>query len=231
MSQSWLGSRACSSLKLCCQITDVNLQINVSDAAYGLEVEASDGSTISVMSVNASTIYNINRTLSSSSLPSTVYSEVVIYQLEPFVSSSAQSAYIMVYGGAVVYCEGNETALQAIEAVIDASGNDFFSGDEYKVGYMLTRRGDPLLALSYIEFVENDQKIKWAMVSASGSSDITRWEIFNFASEADVASHKEDVVQNYLTGREVYTSGNFILGKRFYESPTITDIRTIILGM
>ncbi len=212
-------------------VADANLNITVSDAVYGLEVETSDYSAISVIAVNATTLYNINRALSSSNLTSTVYGGVAIFQVEPYVSSTAKHAYIMVYNGAVVYCEGNETALQAIEAVVDASGNDLFSSDEYKVGYMLARRSDPLLAFSYIEFVENDQKIRWAMVSASGASDITRWEVYNFDSEADVASQKDAVVNNYLAGREVYTSSNFILGKRVYEDPSITDVRTIIMGM
>jgi hypothetical protein len=212
-------------------VADANLNITVSDAVYGLEVETSDHSAISVIAVNATTLYNVNRMLSNSSLTSTVYGGVTIFHVDPYVSPSAQFAYVMVYNGAVVYCEGNETALQAVEAVVDASGNDLFSNDQYKVGYMLARRSDPLLAFSYIEFVENDQKIKWAMVSASGASDITRWEVYNFDSEADVASHYDEVVQNYLTGKEVYTSSNFILGKRVYESPTITDVRTIIMGM
>jgi len=212
-------------------VADVNLNITVSDAVYGLEVEASDYSAISVIAVNATTLYNLNRILSSSNLTSTVYGGITIFHVDPYVSSSNRFAYVMVYNGAVVYCEGNETALQAIEAVVDAQGNDFFSSDQYKVGYLLARRGDPLLAFSYIEFVENDQKIRWAMVFASGTSEITRWEIFNFASEADVASQKDAVVQNYLAGREVYTSSNFILGKRVYESPDVTNIRTIIMGM
>ena len=212
-------------------VADANLEVNVSDAVYGLEVEASDGSAISVIGVNASTAYNINRTLSSSNLPSIVYGNVAIFQVEPYVSSTAQVAYVTVYSGAVVYCEGNETALQALKTVIDSSSNDFFSSDEFKIGYMLARRGDPLLAFSYIEFVENDQKIRWAMVSASGTSDITKWEVFNFASEADVASQYQNVVQNYFYGKGVYTSRNFILGKRVYTSPTITDVRAIIMGM
>ncbi len=212
-------------------VTDANLEVNVSDAVYGLEVEASDGSAISVIGVNASTAYNVNRTLFGSNLPSTVYGSATMFQVEPYVSSTAQVAYVTVYSGAVVYCEGNETTLQALEAAIDASSNDFFGSDEYKIGYLLTRRGDPLLAFSYIEFVENDQEIRWAMVSASGTSDITRWETFNFASEADVASHRDEVIQYYLTGREVFTSGNFMLGKRVFESPTITDVRAIIMGM
>jgi len=212
-------------------VADANLNITVSDAVYGLEVETSDYSAISVIAVNATTLYNVNRMLSNSNLTSTVYNGVTIFRINPYVSTSAKFAYVMVYNGAVVYCEGNETVLQDVEAIVDASGNDFFSSDQYKVGYMLARRGDPLLAFSYIGFVENDQKIKWAMISASGASDITRWEIFNFASEADVASQKDAVIQNYLAGREVYTSSNFILGKRVYESPDVTDIRTIIMGM
>ena len=207
---------------------DLDSNITIPDLSYGLDIEIF-GQFVNILGVNRTTANRVNVELSDRGLQHVVYGNASIYEIRTPLASQGNTGWISVFKDIIIYVEGNQTALRAIQSVMDAQTNGLFSSNSSKIGFVLTYGDKSYLAFSFLKFVDNELKIKWSMTSIFGSAQMTKREAFFFATEQDSSDNYQQVIDNFLVSADrTYRSNQLLFGDYSIAS---TELRSKIMGM
>lgn len=205
------------------------ISINITDLNYNVDIITSSGGLVSVLGMSSSLIDSVGRTLALSNLSSLDYNGVPLFQVFLGNSTSLTEAWVSIHNGALLYCLGNTIAINSLKSVIDSIASNFFTDDAYKIGYLIASNGEDCYAFSYYSEGTNVFEITWDMRAAYGFTEITKRDVFFFAS-SDSASSKFSKVVNELIPKaaSAYLGDSFILSVQKYSSQ---DIRTVLMNI
>jgi hypothetical protein len=210
-------------------IAEIQLNISVYDALYGLDMQMKNNTVISIIDMNKTESEKVTTALEGVNLTTATYDNVTLYRLQIAPITLQGGAWVCVYNQAVILSEGDINALEAIESVIDAPSNPFFSNDTFKVGYLMSSLGEGQFDFSYLKSGDNTLNVSWEMRSATNSSGITVRYLLYFPVSNDVSLKYQDTVNSVLSkAKAVRKSDNAIIGDFSYSS---SDIRAVLMGM
>ncbi|MGA2572766.1 MAG: hypothetical protein ABSF36_01000 [Candidatus Methanomethylicaceae archaeon] len=208
-------------------IQDPAMNISISDVTYDVDLETSNGTGVSIMAMNSSSLSNYSFILAGGNLNSSVYDNVTLYRLAQDPFNGSAGAWICVSPKAVILSSGDAPALSALKSVLDTSSNAFFTNDEFKVGYQLTTGGKDYLLFTYSEAGNNSYNVDWEMRSAFNGSTIGVTYIFHFPTTAVLNGNYANLKTLLTTATSTYSIDKFGV---FDFSYSQGDIRYAILG-
>ncbi|MBM5804617.1 MAG: hypothetical protein FJZ49_00860 [Candidatus Verstraetearchaeota archaeon] len=210
-------------------IAEIGFNISVSEVTYGLDMQTKNNTVVSIIAEDKAESDRIAMALEGSNLTTAVYNNVTLYRLNIGPITNQGGAWICVYNQSVILSEGDILALEAIESVIDAPSNPFFSDDTFKVGYLTASLGEEQFAFSFFKSGDNTLKVDWEMRSATNSSGIMVRYLLYFPVSSDVDLKYQDVITSVLAkAGSVHKSDNVIFGDFSYSS---SDIRAVLMGI
>jgi hypothetical protein len=191
-------------------LIDINYNLSVFDVHYEVDIQAST-SAVKVLMVNSTVASFITSAYSALNQTSFTYDNVTMYLING--SDTPQQAWIAVYNGAVLYSVGNTTGQAAIAQVMDATNNQFFSSDPYKVGFLTVSNQGQYFALYYANNFDPSLQIDWAMVSFINNVNPTEYQVFHFPTSAIANSEYSQVEHMYfVNSTSIHIANNFIFG-------------------
>lgn len=208
-------------------IQDPAMNISISDVIYGVDLQTNNGTGVNIIAMNSSSLAKYSSILASGNLTSSVYDNVTLYRLAQDPLNTSVGAWICVSPKAVILSGGGASALGALESVLDASSNAFFTNDSFKVGYQLTTGGKDYLIFTYYEAGNNSYNVDWEMRSAFNGSTIAVKNIFHFPTIDALNSNYTNLKTLLTTAKDTYTVDKFAV---FDFSYSQGDIRYVILG-
>ncbi len=210
-------------------ITEVGVELSITDASFGLDMATRNGSLINVIGLTDASAQNVSAALQAGNLTTSAYDGVMMYRLSSAPVAGGGGAWICVYNSVLILCEGEDIALEGIKSVIDAAESPFFSSDALKVGYLLSVNGREVLAFTYYEAGGDPYNVDWEMRGVSNSSGLAVRDVLYFPSSSDLESNKKEIMQSlYARAGAVYLSENFMIGAFLYP---YSEIRAVLMGL
>jgi hypothetical protein len=209
-------------------IKEVKLNVSVTDAIYGLDIETENNIIVNIIALNRTYFEEVKRTFETSNLTSIIYDKITLYKLKTAPISMQGEAWVSFFDDAIILCEGNITAQEEIKSVYNAASNSFFANDTFKIGYLIASLSENQFIFSFYQSGNNSLNVLWEMRSASNTTDITVREAFYFASSKDLDSKYQEVLNDiFKKSKRTWVSDNFIVGESTYP---ISDIRAVMMG-
>lgn len=210
-------------------VNQPEFSINISDLNYDVDIITSNGGLVSVLGMNSSLIDYIGTSLAFSNLTTLDYNGVPLFQVFLGNSTSPTEAWMSIHNGALLYCVGNNIAINSLKAVIDSIASNFFKNDSYKIGYLIASNNETCYAFSYYSESTNIFEIIWDMRAAYGVTEITKRDVFFFASGDSASSKYSKVVSELIPkAASAYLGDEFILSVQKFASQ---DIRTVLMNI
>jgi hypothetical protein len=205
------------------------LNITVYDMAYEVVMQLNNSALINAFALNGTTLATFNTSLQSSNLTSTTYGNATFYKLDENLTAGDKEAWVCVTKGVLILAQGNNTAVDGLKSVVDATTGTFFSTDQLKVGYMLSNASGPNIYFSYLNPGSNSYSVNWAMNGITNSTSLDVRTIFNFPSTDIMNSQYNSVKSNLLSQDTINTADSFaiIYGDVTYPS---SDLASILNG-
>jgi hypothetical protein len=209
-------------------IPEPAMNISISDVTYNVKLQMSDGTNVTIMAMNSSSLANYSSILASNLNSSvydnvTYYDNVTLYQLPQDPFNTSIGAWICVSPNAVIL-SGGDTDLGTLESVLNASSNAFFTNAEFNIGYQITTGNKAYLAFIYSEAGSNSYNIDWEMYGVANGSTIAVTNIFHFPTTDDLKSNYNNLKTYFTTASSTYSVGNFTVFEFSYPQSDLGEL-------
>ncbi len=206
-------------------IESPTITINVSELSFGIDIIAPSSGMVAVLGVSQEAKDRVISILSQSNTTSVTINNVTLYRTSPSTGSSMSCAWMGIFNNSLIYSEGDSVALAAIHDVLFAPANNFFSNDDYKVGYIIIN-SQPCYVFSYYLEEANSYKVVSDMSGAYGVSSITKHEVFFITNSSDLSSTYSKIKEDLLFDAVSVSKGDDFVVATF--SYPISDLRSVL---
>ncbi len=213
-------------------ISSPSIIVNVTELSFGIEMVAPSSGVISVLGISQEARERIAAILSQSNATTMTINNVTLYKTSASNNDSS-SAWMGIFKNALLYSEvgssqANDTVvIETILDVIGASSNNFFSNDDYKVGYLIIN-SQKCYVFSYYAEATNSYKILSDMRGAYGVSEIIKHEVYFLANSSDLSSTYSAIKEDLLYDATSILKGeDFVVGI-FSYSYSLSTLRAIL---
>ena len=181
---------------------------------------------INAFALSETTLSAYGTALQSSNLTSIAYGNVTFYKLGENNYTQNNEAWVCVDKGFLILATGNDTAVDGLKSVVDATSGSFFSTDSLKEGYLLAKENGPILFYTYQNPGSNSYNVSWIMDGVTNGTSLDDRAVFNFPSTDIMNSQYDNVKNNILTQDMLYNASSYsiIYGDVTYPSSDLVDL-------
>jgi hypothetical protein len=208
-------------------IANPGLNLTVGAISYEVFMELNSTAGVNAYALNSTTLTAFGTSLENSNLTTSTFGNVTFYKLQQNLSSGATETWVCVTKGMFIIAQGNGTAVPALESVVAATPETFFSTDQLKVAYLLSNNSGPNIYFSYLNPGTNSFNITWAMNGITNGTSLDVRTIFNFPSASVMNNQYNNVKKNLLsedTSLNTVNSYAVIYGDINYPYSEITSL-------
>jgi hypothetical protein len=206
-------------------LTTLGMNITIHDARYRLDIQSSNGSIITIITVSQTCAEAVSSALENSSYLFYEYHNNTIYVIPPDSGTEADGLWICVNRGAIVMCSDDDYAFAALKSVVDANSAVFFNNDALKIAYLMTSKGKENFAFSYYTGGTNTYNIDWLMGGVCNSTQLDMRLSYHFKTPEDLNNKYGNFTKTVLSeSSAVYTSGNFIIADFTFAYSAVNQV-------